>query len=99
MYALSCHAPIADQQTSESSSILRSLEAMLSEKYRIGHSTIQFECHAHQDRYCPVDGLYCQMDAAGHEHSHALEEEEQEAQPEGRLMAQPITQVGEEGKR
>ena len=75
MYALSCHALISEQSTSESTSILRSLETLLSEKYRIGHSTIQCECHAHQEHYCPVDGLYCQMEAAGHDHSHASEEE------------------------
>ncbi len=84
MYALSCHALIADQQTSESSSILRSLETMLSEKYRIGHSTIQFECHAHQDHYCSVDGLYCQMETAGHDHDHShAPEEEQHANLRG----------------
>jgi cobalt-zinc-cadmium efflux system protein len=71
MSALSCHALIADQQTSESASILRSLETMLSERYRIGHSTIQFECHAHQEQYCSVDGLYCQMEAPGHDHDHS----------------------------
>ena len=81
MYALSCHALIADQPTSESSSILQALETMLSDKYQIGHTTIQFECHAHQERYCSVDGLYCQMEATtetdhdthadeGHDHHH-----------------------------
>jgi cobalt-zinc-cadmium efflux system protein len=84
MSALSCHALIADQQTSESASILQSLEAMLSEKYQIGHSTIQFECHAHQQQYCSVDGLYCQMEAAGHDHDHEhSHEEEQHANPKG----------------
>ena len=81
MYALSCHALIADQPTSESASILRSVETMLSQKYRIGHSTIQCECHAHQDHYCSVDGLYCQMEPAGHDHSH--EPEVQQVNPKG----------------
>lgn len=70
MHSLSCHALIADQPTSESSAILRSLESMLAEKYAIAHTTIQFECHAHQECYCSVDGLYCQMDN-GQEHHEA----------------------------
>jgi cobalt-zinc-cadmium efflux system protein len=82
MSALSCHALIADRQTSESASILQSLEAMLFEKYQIGHSTIQFECHAHQQQYCSVDGSYCQMEAADHDHEHS-HEEEQHANPKG----------------
>ena len=73
MYALSCHALIADQPTSESAAILRSLEHLLAEKYRIGHSTIQCECHAHEQHYCTVDGLYCQMEVAGHDHDHEHE--------------------------
>ena len=68
MYALSCHALIEDVPPSQSASILRSLESMLSEKYQIGHATIQFESHAHQECYCSMDGLYCQMEAATEEH-------------------------------
>jgi cobalt-zinc-cadmium efflux system protein len=71
MAALSCHVLIDDALISESSAILQALETMLSEKYGIGHTTIQFECHAHQEQYCSVDGLYCQMEAlpeAEHEH-------------------------------
>jgi len=87
MYALSCHASIADLPLSESAPILQSLEAMLSEKYSIGHTAIQFECHAHKEDYCSVDGLYCQMDTGkpsheAHDHSHASEEE-QHANPKG----------------
>jgi cobalt-zinc-cadmium efflux system protein len=78
MYALSCHVLIADLPPSESASILRSLETLLSDKYRIGHTTIQFESHTHQEAYCSVDGLYCQLEAIGdlaherdHPHRHA----------------------------
>jgi len=80
MCALSCHALIDDQSTSESASILQALETMVGEKYRISHATIQFECHAHQERYCSMDGLYCQMEAGAnrneahhdhHDHPHA----------------------------
>lgn len=87
MYALSCHASIADLPPSQSASILQSLETMLGERYRIGHTAIQFECHDHQEAYCSVDGLYCQMDTSresheGHGHSHPSEEEQQ-AKPSG----------------
>jgi cobalt-zinc-cadmium efflux system protein len=62
MYALSCHALIADVPPSESNSILRSLETMLSDQYRIGHTAVQFESHNHEYDCCSMDGLYCQMD-------------------------------------
>ena len=69
MCALSCHAMIRDLPASESAFILRNLETMLIEKYSIGHSTVQFECHGHLDCYCSVDGLYCQMEAGAGEHA------------------------------
>jgi cobalt-zinc-cadmium efflux system protein len=71
MYALSCHALITDQPASTSAPILQSLEHLLSEKYHIGHSTIQFECHAHKERYCSMEGLYCSLDAGGCGHGDA----------------------------
>ncbi len=85
MYALSCHASIADLPPSQSASILQALETMLKGKYRIGHTAIQFESHVHQNAYCSVDGLYCQMDSSReshkeHNHNHTSEEELQ-AQP------------------
>jgi len=70
MSALSCHALIDDLPPSESSTILHELEARLSEKYRIGHATIQFESHTHQEQYCSVDGLYCHLEAVREEHDH-----------------------------
>ncbi len=87
MYALSCHASIADLPPSQSASILQALETMLGERYRIGHTAIQFECHAHEQAYCSVDGLYCQMDPdrqshEGHDHIHVSAEEPQ-AKPKG----------------
>ncbi|HLQ29908.1 MAG TPA: cation diffusion facilitator family transporter [Ktedonobacteraceae bacterium] len=76
MYALSCHTLIDDLPPSGSSPILQSLTSMLSEKYHIGHATIQFECNDHQGACCEVDGLYCRMEATmeksngnGHVHS------------------------------
>ena len=71
MSALSCHAQIDDLPPSQSASILTSLEYMLQEKYRIGHTTIQFESHAHEGHCCAEDGLYCRMKTAkNHEHEH-----------------------------
>jgi len=72
MYALSCHALIADVPPSDSSVILHSLNTMLSDKYHIGHVTIQFECDPHQETYCAVNGLYCHMEMGENcNHSHA----------------------------
>lgn len=70
MYALSCHAMIDDVLQSKSSLILQSMNKMLSERYHIGHATIQFECNPHQEQYCSVDGLYCRMDASEDSHNH-----------------------------
>lgn len=72
MNALSCHALIANLPPSESSIILQSLNTMLSEKYHIGHVTIQFECNPHQEAYCAVNGLYCHMETGENgNHTHA----------------------------
>jgi cobalt-zinc-cadmium efflux system protein len=75
MYALSCHTMIDDMPQSQSSTILQSMNEMLHDRYHIGHATIQFECNPHQEQYCSVDGLYCQMethdDCCTHDHTHA----------------------------
>ena len=89
MYALSCHASIADLPPSQSEAIFAALETMLSEQYRIGHTAIQFESRAHQDAYCCVDGLYCQMDNGResheeHDHSQVLKVEQQVQPKEAR---------------
>jgi cobalt-zinc-cadmium efflux system protein len=73
MYALSCHAQIADLPPSQSCPILTSLETMLQTKYRIGHTAIQFESHAHRGKCCIEDGLYCQLTMSEdhrHEYNH-----------------------------
>lgn len=62
MYALSCHVMIDDLPTSGSTPILQSLTTMLSQKYHIGHSTIQFECSDHREACCEINGLYCCME-------------------------------------
>ncbi len=75
MYALSCHVLIENLPPSDSSSILQSLNAMLSEKYHIGHATIQFECEPHQGTYCSVNDLYCQMEECKNNHQHTGQSE------------------------
>lgn len=73
MYALSCHAQIADLPPSESAPILAKLETTLQEKYHIGHTTIQFESYAHEGLCCAEDGLYCRMktfEDRQHDHHH-----------------------------
>jgi cobalt-zinc-cadmium efflux system protein len=95
MYALSCHAHIADLPPSESFPILQALETMLREKYRIGHTSIQFESHAHQECYCSVDGLYCRLESAterhadheDHDHTHTPDpsHDEQKQERESRF--------------
>jgi cobalt-zinc-cadmium efflux system protein len=76
MYALSCHALIDDLPPSDSSAILRSLNTILSEKYHIGHATIQFECQPHQEMYCAVNGLYCHLETTEQcNHNHANQPE------------------------
>jgi cobalt-zinc-cadmium efflux system protein len=42
-HALSCHVLIADVPPSESDGILHQLNAMLANRFRIGHTTVQFE--------------------------------------------------------
>lgn len=79
MYALSCHAQIEDLPPSQSTAILSSLETMLQQKYRIGHTAIQFESHSHQGHCCEMEGLYCHMETTGHpmhDHDHIHEEDD-----------------------
>jgi cobalt-zinc-cadmium efflux system protein len=55
-HALSCHVLIADVPPSESEGILRRLNAMLSDRFHIAHTTVQFEhaCCAVSENGCPV---------------------------------------------
>ncbi len=74
MCALSCHVMIDDLPPSGSSPILQSLNTMLNEKYRIAHSTIQFECVTGRRKAC-CEGLFCRMEVPGGsacEHEHTL---------------------------
>ena len=68
-HALSCHALIADVPPSESQAILRQLNEVLAGRFRIHHSTIQFE---HQ--VCELSENGCNLHAGEehqpHPHSH-----------------------------
>ena len=63
-HALACHISIADIPPSESEIILREVQAKLREKFRIAHTTIQFE-HV----TCPVEHG-CVMPVTDHQHEH-----------------------------
>lgn len=74
--ALSAHILIADLPPSGSSPILQSLTGMLSKKYAIDHTTIQFECSQGAGACCENVNLYCRIEIrkdACNEHDHAAE--------------------------
>ncbi len=63
--ALSCHAVIDDLPPSGSAPILDRISKMLTQKYQIDHTTIQFESSAHSGHKghcaCTSDALYCDI--------------------------------------
>lgn len=71
MYALSAHIQTENRPLSECALVIQEIESMLRKKYRIGHTTLQFECDGHQGTCSEMDGLYCQMESA---HDHQEEE-------------------------
>ncbi|WP_308748309.1 cation diffusion facilitator family transporter [Candidatus Hakubella thermalkaliphila] len=56
IYALSGHLRIDDQMVSKSSDILAEVNHLLSERFGIGHTTLQLECES-----C-VNGLVCRLE-------------------------------------
>jgi len=70
MYALSAHVQTANVPLSECAPIMLRLENMLRDKYRVGHSTLQFECDGHPGKCSDIDGFYCQMEET-HDHRQA----------------------------
>ncbi len=64
-HALSCHVLIEDVPPSESDCILKSINCLLSDKFHIHHSTIQFE-HAR----CALSENPCSILAASQPHVH-----------------------------
>jgi cobalt-zinc-cadmium efflux system protein len=70
-HALSCHVLIEDVPPSASDGILRGLNALLAERFRILHTTVQFE-HVS----CAISETGCAIpvshdEHAGHEHHHS----------------------------
>jgi cobalt-zinc-cadmium efflux system protein len=66
--ALACHVTIADIPPSESACILLSLNALLRDRFHIGHTTIQFENAGCQ----PLEGCVTPPEELGaHDHEHA----------------------------
>jgi len=64
-HALSCHVLIDDVPPSASDAILRRLNGMLSDRFSIGHTTIQFE-HVS----CAISESGCAIPVHDHHHSH-----------------------------
>jgi cobalt-zinc-cadmium efflux system protein len=81
MRALSCHVIIDDLPPSCSAPILDTLTHMLRDRYRIAHTTIQFESteHTSHEGFCACtpttcEGLYCDLRSHSEhqpEHAHA----------------------------
>ena len=66
--ALSAHVRVLDRRVSDCDPLLTTITRMLTAKYAIGHTTIQFEC-----ANCGHDDLYCSM-SSEKAHSHASPE-------------------------
>jgi cobalt-zinc-cadmium efflux system protein len=72
-HALSCHVLIEDLPPSSSDAILRRLNAMLSSRFHIGHTTVQFE---HVSCAISENGCAIHIGApAPHDHAHCHEHE------------------------
>jgi cobalt-zinc-cadmium efflux system protein len=55
LYALSGHIQLQDQQISESTRIMEAIQRLLTQRYKINHTTLQLECHACEpDRVCSL---------------------------------------------
>lgn len=55
LYALSGHVQLQDQQISESTRIMGAIQRLLTQRYKINHTTLQLECHAcAPDRVCSL---------------------------------------------
>lgn len=72
-HALATHIKIADIPPSESGRILAQVNGMLRQKFRIYHTTIQFECMDCEVAHgcAPPAELDDHHDHSGHDHSHA----------------------------
>jgi cobalt-zinc-cadmium efflux system protein len=61
IHAMSGHVLIADQAVSRAATIQKTMEELLREKFKIGHSTLQMECQS-----CEASGVLCSL-RSGHE--------------------------------
>ncbi|MCX5906173.1 MAG: cation diffusion facilitator family transporter [Deltaproteobacteria bacterium] len=75
MHALSAHVVVGDVLTSRTGEILSEINKLLLEKYKIPHTTIQFECENCEEGFvCNVDKVCIAVTrghaAHGHDHDH-----------------------------
>jgi cobalt-zinc-cadmium efflux system protein len=68
-HAMSCHVRIEDVPPSSSDAILRRLNTLLEERFRISHTTIQFE---HMSCAISANGCAIPVRPPGEEHHHHL---------------------------
>lgn len=69
MNALSAHIQVQDQPLSACDSVLTQINHILQDRYKIAHTTIQFECAS-----CEPNDLYCELgpgEPGEHEEDHA----------------------------
>ncbi len=70
IHALSAHVLVGDIQMSRTGQILQEVNRLLREKYRIPHTTIQFECENCQEGfYCNME-RECEPNTNTHSHVH-----------------------------
>jgi cobalt-zinc-cadmium efflux system protein len=75
MHALSAHVVVGDVLTSRTGEILLEINKLLLDRYKIPHTTIQFECENCEDGFvCNVDKVCIAVTrghaAHGHDHDH-----------------------------
>lgn len=66
MRALSAHVQVRDRPLSACDPVLANLSTALRDRYKIAHTTIQFECA----NCTPSPDLYCGMNGASSDHDH-----------------------------
>lgn len=67
MNALSCHVNVRESDNQNAARVVRTIKALLADRYQVHHSTIETECSD-----CPSQDLYCQLSKgeAAHAHPH-----------------------------
>ena len=68
--ALSCHVQIQDIPPSESDAVLQRLNGMLSDRFHVYHTTVQFEHIS-----CAISETGCAIPVSQHTHDHAHDHE------------------------